>query len=364
MTMNIKHMNPLNQMARRLGLASLMILVVACSGGGGGGGGDTNVGPTNPINTPTTPSGYTQAQAKTTANLGFLSSELIFNRIQDESSGFAYFAQGFISNGVLRTPGQYSNTISCASSGSGSGTLSVVMTVTGNAGDTARAGLLQGDTINLDYSSCDFGGTGVVKNGNAVITSLGTYSTLGSVSPTIADFQFKYNLTTNNFNVVSGTIQRILSNGSQDIDFTSSADASSLTITSKVTATSMASYFRPVSASLPTSANKLDLGSTYSSQRNFSTGSLELQLDGSASFGTESASLPFVINTPVKLIGNVTSGRLIPAAGTMRAKDVTANLLTQTTWSGGPVAVSADTNKDNSLDLNFSFASHGLFIAP
>lgn len=346
-------MNSINSAARYLGACLLLTMVVAC-------GGDPS-----PVPTPSpVPFAYTQAEAKTTANLGFLSSELVFNRIQDEASSFAYFAQGFISNGVLRTPGQYSNTISCISSGSGSGTLSVVMTVTGNAGDPARAGLLSGDTINLDYSSCDFGGTGIVKNGNAVIKSLGTYTSLGSVSPTTADFQFKYNLTTNNFNVASGTTQRILSNGSQDIDFTSSADASSLTITSKVTATSTASYFRPVSASLSTSANKLDVGSTYFSQRNFSIGSFELKLDGSASLGTESASLPFVISTPAKLSGNVTSGRLIPVAGTLQAKDITANLLTQTTWSNGPVAVSADTNKDDSLDLNFSFSSHGLFVAP
>jgi hypothetical protein len=346
-------MNSINSAARYLGACLLLTMVVAC-------GGDPS-----PVPTPSpVPFAYTQAEAKTTANLGFLSSELVFNRIQDEASSFAYFAQGFISNGVLRTPGQYSNTISCISSGSGSGTLSVVMTVTGNAGDPARAGLFSGDSINLDYSSCDFGGTGIVKNGNAVIKSLGIYTSLGSVSPTIADFQFKYNLTTNNFNVASGTTQRILSNGSQDIDFTSSADASSLTITSKVTATSTASYFRPVSASLSTSANKLNAGSTYSSQRNFSIGSFELKLDGSASLGTESASLPFVISTPAKLSGNVTSGRLIPVAGTLQAKDITANLLTQTTWSNGPVAVSADTNKDDSLDLNFSFSSHGLFVAP
>jgi hypothetical protein len=346
-------MNSSKSKLRYLAVILTFSLMVAC---GGGGGGSTAPSP-NAV-------AFTQAEAKTTANLGFLSSELVFNRIQDEASSFAYFAQGFLSNGVLRTPGQYSNTISCISSGSGSGTLSVVMTVTGNAGDTARAGLLQGDTINLDYSSCDFGGTGVVKNGNAVIKSLGTYTSLGSVNPTIADFQFKYNLTTNNFDVASGTTQRVRSNGSQDIDFASSADASSLTITSKVTATSIASYFRPVSASLSTSANKLDLGSTYSSQRNFSTGSFELQLDGSASLGTESASLPFVISTPAKLSGNVTSGRLIPVAGTLQAKDTTANLLTQTTWSNGTVAVSADTNKDDSLDLNFSFPSHGLFVAP
>ena len=360
MTMDLITMNTLNRTARFYGAALLMVLTVACGGGGGGGSNNNPVRPTDP---PPAPNGYTQAEAKTTASLGFLTSELIFNRIQDESSSFAYFVQGFLSNGVSRTPGQYSNTISCVRSGSGSGTLSVVLTVTGNASDPARAGLVPGDSLNLNYSSCDFGGIGVVKNGNAVVTSLGIYTSLGTVSPTISDFQFKYNLTTNDFDVASGASQRIRSNGSQDIDLTSSANASNLAIISKVMGTSTASYFRPVGASVSASANRLDLGFTYSAQRNISADTFELQLEGTASLGTESASLPFAISTPTKLSGNVIAGRLVPVAGVMRTKDTTANLLAQTTWSGGPVAVSADTNKDNSLDLNFSFTSHAFFIA-
>jgi hypothetical protein len=354
MTMNLTTMNSLNRIMRYFSTVLLITLVVAC-----GGGGDAN-----PADPPPTPSRYTQAEAKTTANLGFLSGELIFNRIQDESSSFAYFVQGLLSTGTLRTPGQYSNTISCVSNGLGGGTLSIVITVTGNASEPARAGLVTGDTISLNYSSCDFGGTGIVKNGNVVITSLGTYTSLGFVSPTVADFQFKYNLTTNNLDVASGTTQRVLSNGSQDIDFTSSANASRMAIISKVTATTTASYFRPINANTSTSANKLDVGLAYSSRRDFSGGSFELQLNGSAGLGTESASLPFIISTPTKLSGIVTAGRLIPTTGVMQSKDATTSLLTQTTWSGASVAVSADTNKDDSLDLNFSFPSHALFIAP
>jgi hypothetical protein len=358
--MNLIAMNTLNKTMRYFATVLVVTLIVAC-GGGGGGGSDK---PTTPKDPPPAPIGYTQGQAKTAANLGFLTSELLFNRLQDESSSFPYFVQGFLSTGTLRSPGLYSNTRSCMSNGLGTGTLSLVITLNGNASDPARAGLMPGDTISLDYLNCDYAGEGIVKNGNAVITSQGTYPSLGAISPTIADFRFKFNLLTNNYSVSSGTAQKILTNGSEDIDFSSTVNASSLAISSKVVSSYTANYFKPSNAAVSTSANKLDAGFTLSTKRNFGNASFELQVDGSASLGTESANLPFTLSTPGKLGGNVAGGRLAPLSGVMLAKDLSAKLLTQTTWTANSVAVSADSNQDGSLDLNFSYPSHALFIAP
>jgi hypothetical protein len=317
----------------RCGTALLLALSVAACGGGGGGGTATIATPTTKI--------YGQTDAKTVAGTGLLTSELLFAQVQIEQAFFGGFIQGF-STGVASGSASAS-TLSCVSAGLGSGTLTVSTTKAG-----VYVGLQTNDSVNITFNACDFGGNGLVLNGNTVLVSKGSYANLP------INFSVLYSLTTTNFDMIFGGVKN-RSNGVQNVAFNATvAGVAFPEVTSTVATSYSLESYSSSTAKVPAITFKLNTGTVVYAKYS-STNAFVSKLDGGVTgTPTTSGAVPLIISTPTPLAGTLTGGRPVPTVGVFRVKGVDLNLQTETTVQGISAVLKADSNGDGTLDLSFN----------
>jgi hypothetical protein len=310
-----------------LGCSVLLASLLSACGGGGS-------------STPATPAPiFGQAEAKSVAVLGLLTSELVFGQIQSEPSFFANYIVGY-SNGVA-SGSSSAAVFSCATASGGSGTYSAATNKSG-----VYVGLKPNDKITLSFNACNLGGTGLVLNGGAVAVSNGTYANL----PSNALVQFA--LTTTNMDFGS-TTSKTRSNGVQSVVYDSTISANLPLITSTATSNYSVAYFNPASASAASLIYTLNAGASVVSKL-LAANTFSSKLDGLVTYTTTSGNVGLNFNTITPLTGSLVSGRPIPTAGVLRVKETSVNLLTETSISGSTATVKADSNGDGTLDLTFA----------
>lgn len=331
----------------RLGFClSTLLLLSACGGGGGGSTATTVSTVTPPIISPTSIT-YTQANAKPLAGLGLLTVESLSRRVLLQQGFFVGYLKGYStrsSNVQVDTDFGPCDDFSTTPNVPGTGTYSITVT----KGGTYR-GVKPNDTISFNFSGCTFPNASFTLNGQALLTSAGTY-----VDSTVNTL-FAYRLNSTNYNYSSYPAgQQNVYNGSVSVSYdgtTGGIDYPNLTATA-TSAYSVAIY-SSLTALTPTITNALSSLATLTYAPT-SAGSYTASLNGDASVASTSAPILLKFATNTQLAGSSLTGRLVPTSGVLRVTDRAVNFLTRTTVTGTNVAVDFDSDRDGSLDSSFT----------
>jgi hypothetical protein len=294
--------------------------LTACGGGGDG-------------DEVTKASPYTKLDAVNSATLGVLTTTLTGEHVGLAIYYFSEVLRIFSSDtiGTHSFPGE-----PCDDTAAGSGTYSVNVSK-----DAVRTGFAAGDKIIYTFSKCKY--SGLVLDGTFKLTAQGSVVNLDSTAYSVdylADmtgFSLTYDaVTTRLYGTAHATYSRT-ANHVETLGFTVPANQ---TLTAAVT-TSRGDFVMAYGT-----------GTTFAGTEAFSANAASRKLDGSLNVQTQSAgAVPSQVSTPTALAGTTTSGKFVATSGVINVKS--ADLSTSTTFSGVAAKVSADTDRNGSLDLVF-----------
>ena len=301
----------MNQVFKTIGSAIALSALAGC----GGGGDDAGSGPTK----------YRESDVKNVVTLGAIASGMTGDRVGPALSFLGGILQGLsLDAGGSRSTG----TTSCATGGSGSGTLSAVVTKS-----AVRAGMAVGDQVTYTFTNCVFANASFTFNGTVKLTAQTDAVNLNS-----ATYQVGYSATFTSFSVKAGALTTTLGGTANAVSSLTSGNAASGTFTvpagQSLTAVISGGAAGPFS---------LTYGSPNSASR---------KLDGAVSAGASGATAPLTIATPVTLTGTLSNaGQFSATSGVLNTKS--SDLATSVTFSGTGATVSGDSDRNGSLDLVF-----------
>jgi hypothetical protein len=303
-----------------LRLTVIAVSVIAC-----GGGGDDN-------------SRASQDDVKAIASLGVLTTELTGLWHEFTVPLASGLLQG-MSNDVGGS--QSTATFSCVLNGRGSGTYqrSVFKMA-------SRTGMIFGDSLQVSYSNCDLGGTGVLLNGNISISpqAVGPTANLNNSNYELVNFAASFS----NFSVRVNNGSPLVFAGA--IRPTVRFEGGNLVSMSYTTST--AGPYRVSSGGL---VLEYSAGSSFAKTDVSATNAGTRKLDSSVNVITNSGTVPILVATPAALSGSTSSGRFVATSGTINTKSFGAfSASTTTTFNGATATVSGDTDGNGSMDIVFN----------
>ncbi len=312
----------MNQVFKTIGSAVALASLAAC----GGGGDDAGSGPSK----------YRESDVKNVATLGAIASGMTGDRVGPALSFLGGVLQGLsLDTGGSRSTG----TTSCATGGSGSGTLSAVVTKS-----AVRAGMAVGDQVTYTFANCVFANASFTFNGTVKLTAQTDAVNLNS-----ATYQVGYSAAFTNFSVKAGALTTTLGGSANAVSSLTSGNAASgtFTVPSGQSLTAVISGGAAGPFSLTYGA-----GTTFAGSDVTSPNSASRKLDGAVSAGASGATAPLTIATPVALTGTLSNaGQFSATSGVLNTKS--SDLATSVTFSGTGATVSGDSDRNGSLDLVF-----------
>ncbi len=346
-----------------LGTTTSLFLVAALSACGGGGDTPAVTTPATTAVTPATtppvttavapvpsssPTVFTQNDAKLVAGVGLSTAQLVHLQTQQEQVFIGGLFQGLT---VANATGSFGPaTATCASSAGGSGSFTISETKSGT-----YVGYKISDTQTISFNACKFASSSIVMNGRYTLVSRGNYANLSPNSVV------EYSVTTTDFDISvgSGTSTiKFRSNGVQTAKFDTTVgglNAPDVTVTA-VGGRTVAS-FSPATSLSPSLSLAMNPGMVINAKLT-AAGNFAVSADGGLSGSTSSGTVPLLFATSTALSGPAST--MLPTAGTMRVKDTALNLQTEATYLGAVATVKADTNRDGILDLTFSTTPQAL----
>lgn len=277
---------------------------------------------------------YTKLDAINTATLGALTTTLTSDHVGLVIYYFSAVLQSFSSD----TRGSHSfPSAPCDENVADSGTFSVDVSKS-----AVRTGFSAGDQIAYAFSKCKLNGLvldgkfKLTAQGNAINLDGDTYSV--SYLADMTGFSLDYNAVTTRLYGMANATYSLTANNFETLGFTVPANQ---TLTAAVT-THRGDFVMAYGT-----------GTTFTGTDALSPNAASLKLDGSLSVQSKSAgAVPLQVSTPTALAGTTaTSGKFVATSGVINVKS--ADLSTSTTISGVTAKVSADTDRNGSLDLTF-----------